>query len=137
MSQDSALDSVRDYITSSFDEKSHENLKTILGAFGLREYDDKYFDYPEMDLIVPLDNREPVYLQVNVLRYQINLPFHFVPSVLSTIIYLRMPDFQERLPELQKSGSVLYFQIKQKKVGGEDTLSDYLLGKPFPLRSNS
>jgi len=132
-----SLDSVREYISSSFDKKNHTNLKTIPNVFDIREYSDKYFNYPEMELIVPLDNKKPVYLQVSILRYQINLPFHYVPSVLSSIIYSRMPDFQERLPELQKSGSMLYFQIKQKKIGGVDSLSDYLLGKPIPLQSST
>jgi hypothetical protein len=131
------LEPVRDYIINSFDDVNQKKLRTIPNRFDFREYKDKYFSSPEMELIVPLDNKEPVYLQINVLRYQINLPFHFVPAVLSGIIYSRMPDFQERLPELKKSGSILYFQIKQKKVGGKDTLSDYLLGKPFQLQSNS
>ena len=131
-----SLNSVREYISSSFDETNHMSLKTIPGVFDLREYTDKHFGSPEMELIVPLNNKESVYLQINVLKYQINLPFHYVPSVLSSLIYLRMPDFKERLPELQKSDAVLFFQIKQKKAGGVDTLSDYLLGKQIPLQSS-
>lgn len=131
------LNPVREYISSSFDEKNHMGLKTIPNIFDLREYYDKYFSNPEIELIVSLDNKKPVYLQVNILRYQINLPFHYVPSVLSSLIYSRMPDIQERLPELQKSGSILYFQIKQAKIGGVDSLCDYLLGKQIPLQLNT
>lgn len=116
-----SLNPVREYISSSFNETNHMNLKTIPSVFDLREYNDKYFSSPEIELIVPLDNRESVYLQINILRYQINLPFHYVPSVLSNLIYSRMPDFQEQLPELQKLGSILYFQIKQVKIGGVDS----------------
>lgn len=129
------LNPVREYISSSFDETNHMDLKTIPSVFDLREYSDKYFSSPEIELIVPLDNKESVYLQINILRYKINLPFHYVPSVLSSLIYSRMPDFQERLPELQKSGSILYFQIRQAKIGGVDSFCDYLLGKQIPLQS--
>lgn len=131
------LDPVRDYIINSFDEANHVNLRTIPDVFDLREYSDKYFDHPDMELIVPLDGKEPVRLQVSILRYQIRLPFHYVPSVLSSLIYSRIPDFREKLPELQKSDSILYFQIRQAKIGGVDSFCDYLLGKQTPLQSST
>jgi hypothetical protein len=130
-----SLNLVRAYISSSFDETNHMDLKTTPSVFDLREYKDKYFSSPEIELIVPLENTESVYLQINILRYQINLRFHYVPSVLSSLIYSRMPDFQQQLPELQKQGSILFFQIKQVKIGGVDSLWDYLLGKPIPLET--
>jgi len=110
---------------------SDSELKPKSETFGIREYQDKYFDNPEIELIVPLDDNEFVYLQINFLEYQVNLPFHFVPSVLSNLIYSKMPDFGTRLPVLQKSGSFLYFPIKQTKLGGIESFSDYLLGKPI------
>ena len=126
------LDVVRKYILNSFDETKHAELKMDQNIFDFRECDGKYFDSPDMELIMPLDNKESVYLQVSILRYQIRLPFHYAPPVLSHLIYSRMPDFKERLPELQKSGSFLYFSIKQVKIGNAVSLCDYLLGKPLP-----
>ena len=122
---------VREYICSSFEHSKQSELKLKKDVFGIREYKDKYFDNPELEIIIPLDNKEFVYLQINFLRYQINLPFQFVPSVLSYLIHSGMPDFSTKLSELRKSDSFLYFPINQTKVGGMESIYDYLLGKPI------
>lgn len=126
------LNPIREYIFSSFDKTKHSELKSKNELFGIREYKDKYFDSPEIVVIVPLNDKESVYLQVNFLRYQVNLPFHFAPPVLSYLIRSMIPDFSTKLPELQRAGAFLYFSTKQKKIGEIESVFDYLLGKPLP-----
>ncbi len=127
------LEPVREYIFSSFDEKNHSTLKAGNETFGLREYKEKYFPDPEMDLIVPLDGRSSIYLEVNFLRYQVRLPFQCVPSILKYLIYSRMPDIEKKIPEFAKTGELLYFSIRHTKRDNSVTIFDYLLGKPIPI----
>lgn len=127
------LEPVRKYIFSSLDEKNHSSLQVEAETFGLREYQEKYFPDPEMVLIVPVDGRSSVHLQINFLRYQVRLPFQFVPSVLKNLIYFRISDIDKKIPELQAAGKFLYFSIQHAKRADTITVLDYLLGKPVPM----
>lgn len=124
------LEPVRKYIFSSLDEKNQPSLKVEAETFDLREYKEKYYPDPEMDLIVPVDGRSSVRLEINFLRYQVKLPFQYVPSVLKNFIYSRMPDIDKKIPELQAAGEFLYFSIRHAKRANTITVLDYLLGKP-------
>ena len=129
----SNLEPVRKYIISSFDKANVHSLDAKKDeAFELREYEEKYFHDPEMNLIVPIDNRNYVYLEINFLRYQIKLPFQFAPSILESMIYSNMPDINKKLSALEKSGDHIYFKIVHSKADCAECILDYLLGKPIP-----
>ncbi len=126
---------VREYILRSFDEQIDEQSEQpTSGAFGIREYYSQVFPHPEIVLAVPVDGKTFVHLEVNFLRYQISLPLHFVPSVLSQI-YGAMPDFDERLSEVMKAGEYFYSPIVCSKQDGHECLYDFLMGKPIPASS--
>jgi hypothetical protein len=125
-----ALNPVRDYILQSFDpvaEKTFENPSS--GGFCIREYEEQFFTDPEFVLIIPIDDTTFVHLQVNFLRYQVRLPFHFMPQVLTELILSRMPNFRERLPELKKTGAALFVPILCTKANAHECLYNYLMGK--------
>lgn len=125
---------VRRYILQSFDKTPDEQLKQqSLDDFCIKEYYTQYFPHPELTLAIPVDGKTFVHLEVNFLRYQIHLPFDFVPSLLTDLIYSAMPDFKEKLPELIKTDGYLYAHIPCSKLDGHECIYDYLMGKSVPL----
>lgn len=127
---------VREYILRSFDEQFNEHSEQpASGGFGIREYYSQVFPHPEIVLAVPVDGKTFVHLEVNCLRYQISLPLHFVPSVLSQLIYHAMLDFNERLPEILTAGGYFYSPIVCSKQDDHECIYDYLMGKPMPASS--
>jgi hypothetical protein len=129
------LDPVREYILSSFDKEQHKNLKASYATFGIREYKDKFFETPTIEIILPFEE-EVIYLQIQLFKYQIKLPFHYSQADFSDFIYSRMPDINERLPELKKSVGHLYFEIlNHSKANCPECMLDYILGKPIPAQT--
>ena len=124
-----ALDPVRDYILRSF-EVDDDNLQSpneddccLLENYG------RFLTDPIMNLVIPL-NQKQNYLQVNFLRYQIRLPFPINnPELLYDQLYLRMPDLDDKLPELSASGQEIFFPIEYKGLNQHNIFFDYLLEK--------
>jgi len=133
-----SLDPVRDYILQSFDPITAKDLiHPDEVNFTVREYKSEYFPDPELSFIYPLEFNQRVYLQVNCIKYEIRLPFRYVRSVFESLVREGMPDFDEKLPELQKTGGCLFFPIQQTKADGSLSLYDYLIGKPIPGMSDT
>jgi len=124
----SALDPVREYILSSFNEEHHKNLKATYPSFELREYKSKVVDVPTLEIIVDLGEK-PV-LHIDISRYQIRLPFPCSIPILLNMIYARMPDVYEQISKLKESGDHIYFQLRHSKANCRECILDYLLGKP-------
>jgi hypothetical protein len=129
------LDPIREYILSSFDKEQSKNLKMSYPSFGLQEDKNKFTEAPTIEIIISLEP-EVAYLQIHLFTYQIKLPFHYVPIALSAFVHLQMPDINERLPELKKSGDLIYFEIvNHSKVHCAECPLDYVLGKPVPAQT--
>jgi hypothetical protein len=128
-----SLNPVRDYILQSFDPVAAKNLTHPDEVnFTVREYKSQYFPDPQLVFIYPLENNQRVYLQVSFFEYEIRLPFRFVQPILEGLVRMAMPDFNKKLPELQKTGDCLTFPIQQIKADGNVSFYDYLIGKPIP-----
>ena len=124
---------VREYILRSFEKQFDEKSEHIkLGDYGIREYLNQVYINPEILLVVPVDNKTFVHLEINFKRYNISLPMHFSPSVLRQLIYKEMPDYDKKKSEILDAGGYLYSPIVSSKQDGKDSIYDYLLGKPFP-----
>jgi hypothetical protein len=129
----SALNEVRGYILHSFVESDPTKIDfSSSNAFNLGEYNDFHFPTPEIDVIVPLDNKTPVHIQVNFQRYQVRLPFFYIPSVLAQLIYFKFPYLPQMRSELAEAGNCIYLPITCSKIDVHDCFFDYLLGKPLP-----
>jgi hypothetical protein len=127
-----SLDPVRDYLLQSFDPITAKDLIHPDDInFTVQEYKSEYFPDPELFFIYPLEFDQCVYLQVNCFKYEIRLPFRYVRSLFESLVREEMPDFDEKLPELQKAGGYLFFPIKQTKSDGNLSIYDFLLGKPI------
>lgn len=128
---------VRKYILQSFNKKvDNQSTQTLADNFDIKEYHNQYFCHPQLTLAIPVDGKTFVHIEVDFLRYQIHLPIHFVPSVLTNLIYRAMPDFKERIPKLIKTDGYLYTIISCCKLDGHECIYDYLMGKPIPLDAN-
>lgn len=123
------LDVVRNYILKSFDDNENKNLETPKSPnFGLTECEKHNFENPEIALIIPMDKKTPIHLQVSFLDYHIRLPFHFVPQVLQAMI-LSVPSVARQLHNISGTDAVLYSPILCNKLDGHDCIWDYILGK--------
>lgn len=126
------IDIVRDYILRSFDEDALANLEIPqLDNFGLTECKDHYFENPEIALVIPVDGKTIIHLQISFLDYHVRLPFHFVPHVIQAMI-LSTPDIANQLPGIRGTEAILYSPILCNKSDGHDCKWDYILGKPIP-----
>lgn len=127
-----SLDIVRDYILKSFGDKTSPDLKTPNSDnFGLTECKEHNFENPEIGLIIPMDNKTSIHLQISFLDYHIRLPFHFVPFVLQAMI-LNVPAIADQLPQLRGTDIRLYSPITCNRSDRHDCKWDYVLGKPIP-----
>jgi hypothetical protein len=124
-----ALDPVREYILRSFEvdddslQPPEEDNCCLLENYG------RFLTDPIMNLIIPL-NQKLNYLQVNFLRYQIRLPFPINnPELLFDQLYLKMPDLDDKLPELRATGHEIIFPIEYKGLNQHNIFFDYLLEK--------
>lgn len=127
-----SLDPVRKFILSSFENDVFDLYKDLESEFfHVKQYTDIEFKDPILRLIVPLDEEKIIHLQVNFLQYQIHLPFHIVPNIISSLIELSKPDFFSQLPEIKKQTDHVYFNIDCCKLDNHDCVFDYLMGKAF------
>jgi hypothetical protein len=123
---------VRKYIIRSSIKSNAEKL--VLPAspvISFQEYKKLYFPDPELHLIIPIDGKSHVHLQISFLKYQVRLPFFFVPDLLSALIYGSVPDLKERLPQLREEDTFLYVPIITDKFNSLENVFDYILGKPL------
>jgi hypothetical protein len=128
----SGLDIVRDYIIKSFDDEASANLRRPKSDnFGLTECKEHNFENPEIALVIPMDEKIRIHLEVSFLDYHIRLPFYFVPHVLQAMI-LNIPDVANQLPGLRGTETIMYSPIMGNKYNGRDFIWDYVLGKPIP-----
>lgn len=128
------LDPVREYILSSFDKEHYKDLRTSYPNFGLREYKDKFFESPTIEIILPFEE-EAIHLQIQLFRYQIKLPFHYNPVVFANFIDSHMPGIFKILPELKKSGDHIFFDVtNHSKINCTKCILDDILGMPIPLQ---
>jgi hypothetical protein len=127
-----SLDPVRDYILQSFEPIASMNLiHPDKPNFTLREYETRFFPDPELCIIYPLENNQKVYLQVNYSKYEIRLPFRYYRLAFEWFVKMWMPDYEEKLPLLQRAGCYLFIPIREIKAVGKLSLLDLLLGKPI------
>ena len=125
-----ALDPVREYILTSFEDIGPERL--VLPAsivLDLNECTAHFFEDPEIGLLVPFDGSLNVHLQVSFLDYHVRLPFHFVRFVLQALLFSQ-PGILSGVKE-QRVHNV-YMPISCNKLGGHSCRWDYVLGKPIP-----
>jgi hypothetical protein len=125
------LNPVREYILSSFEDTVPERL-ALPKSVSLHECSEHYFTDPEIVLIVPLDGKSFVHLQISFLDYHIKLPFHFVQEALQTLVFSQ-PDIVKTLPEVMgQEDATIYSPISCNKLDGHDCIWDYVLGKQIP-----
>jgi hypothetical protein len=131
------LDFVREYIIKSF-ESENENMYQELESdeFKVKQYNNLYFIDPELRLIIPLDGKEYIRLEINFLDYQISLPFHHVPYLLNHLINFFIPNFNDQLPILKKTGNFIYFIIDSSMKTSIDSIYQYLMGKNIEKINN-
>lgn len=123
---------VREYIIRSSIKSNAETI--VLPAspvISFQEYKKLYFPDPELHLIIPINGKRYVHLQISFLKYQVRLPFFFVPDLLSALVYGNIPDLKERLPQLIKDDAFLYVPITINKFDYSENIYDYILGKPL------
>ena len=85
----------------------------------------------ELGVVVPAQKDINVYLRIRFLHNEVRLPFPFVPEVLGSLLFSRMPDFRERLTEVEDENGFLYMPIRCTKLDGHNCVWDHVLGKPF------
>jgi hypothetical protein len=85
----------------------------------------------ELGVVVPAQKDVNVYLRIRFLHNEVRLPFPFVPEVLGSLLFSRIPDFRERLKEVEDDKGFLYVPIRCTKLDGHDCVWDHVLGKPF------
>ena len=128
----SGLNLVRDYIVKSLDEEANAHLeRPKLDDFGLTECKEHNFETPEICLVVPVDGKTCIYLQISFLDYHVRLPFHGIPEILQGMI-LDVSEYANRLPDLIGTEGYLYCPISCNKADGHDCRWDNILGKPIP-----
>jgi hypothetical protein len=126
-----SLDPVREYILSSFKDIPDEELKLPQSKdIGLHECSEHFYNNPEIGVVIPVDGKSFVHLQVSFLDYHIRLPFHFVPHVLQALMS-GVPEVYNKLPEIAGSEGYLYTPVMCNKTDGHECKWDYVLGKPI------
>ena len=79
------LDRIRDYILWSLSDTSDQPPK--FDDFGIQECRSHYYQEPEIGLVIPLDGKTGVHLEISIFDYHMELPIHhYVPPILSTLI---------------------------------------------------
>jgi len=126
------LDPVRDCIVRSFGNVAQKNMKIPKSDdLRLQECKECYYEDPEIAMIVPLNGKVPVHLEVSFLDYHIKLPLHAAPLVLQALIDLNL-DRAELLPSPAGSEPFLKVAVACTKRDRHDCRWDYVLGKPIP-----
>jgi len=129
----SDMDRVRDYILSSFSATPDRPPK--LDDFGIQECGAHFYQEPQIGVVIPLDGKTGVHLEISLFDYHIRLPFnHFVPPILSTLIQ-QNEEISKEMPKLLREGAKLFIPIECTKMDGHECLWDYILGKPLPADS--
>lgn len=124
---------VRDYISKSF--TNAPDPRPELDDFGMQECNIHYSQEPEIGLVIPLDGKVGVHLEISLFDCHIRLPFHhFIPSTLSILIQCN-EEISKEMPKLIEKKAKLYISVKCTKMDGHDCLWDYVLGKPIPVDS--
>ena len=104
--------------------------------FKVKQYNNLCFNDPELRLIIPLDGKELIHLEINFFDYQISLPFHHVPNLLNYLVDFYMPDFKDQFPELKKTSNFLYFMIDNSSKLPTDSIYQYLMGRRIDTKNN-
>lgn len=124
------LDRVREYILRSFTDTPDRPPK--FDDFGIQECGTHYFQEPVIGLVVPLDGKTGVHLEISLFDYHVRLPFHhYVPQALWILIQ-RNEEISKEIPRLLGEGARLYAPIECTKMDGHECLWDYVLGKLSP-----
>ncbi len=124
------LDRVREYILRSFTDMPDQPPK--FDDFGIQECKSHFYQEPVIGLVIPLDGKTGVHLEISLFDYHVRLPFHhYVPQTLWALIQ-RNEEISKEIPRLLAEGARLYAPIDCKKMDGHECLWDYVLGKPIP-----
>jgi hypothetical protein len=118
------INPIREFILDSF-----EGVPNIPEDCTIREYNDKFFDTPELHVMTPF-NGEIVHLRICALSYQINLPFQCFTDILTPLIKSYMT--KELWESIQKHGvdkAIPSFKVDCTKTIPHDCIWDEILMK--------
>ncbi len=127
-----AINPVRDYIFQSLYRDADILVFPESDDVLVVDNSENPFGDPDIGVVIPGREDEKIHLQISFLRYQIRLPFQFVPAVLGSLVHSRMPNFRAKLAEFGEQNAFIYIPIACTKIAIHDCLWDYVMGKPIP-----
>jgi hypothetical protein len=130
------LDPVRGYILKSF-EKDTKDLKIPdRNLFAIGKYEGKSFSEPMLFVVVPLDGKNVIHLQVIFLEYMIKLPLNFDPNGLGIFwsMALQRLGYKESISELQGRDEDIFIQFNVDKPHSLHSPYDTLFGKAKTIK---
>jgi hypothetical protein len=126
------LDALRLYIQNSFQQKRGQQPPlpdlNLLRAFMCNGHSQPN---PQIGLVVPMDRRTVIHLQVTFLNYRILLPFYLLPNVFDARIINQQPPMQ-----VDNATIALYRPVSCTKTSRHACVWDAVLGTPTITLNN-
>lgn len=126
----SGMQTVRNFIIDSFNNKSKELPLPSFDNFKIENFVNKYFPHPLISLVFPLRDKAKVYLFVAFLDKAVTLPFRYnknIPQWVFKQVYDKNP---KRFDQLMENQSPLELRILCTKTAVHECIFDLLMGKP-------
>lgn len=121
------LNRVREYITHSFTDKPDPPPKDE--DFKIQECSSHSFQEPQIGLVIPLDGKTPVHIEISLFDYHIRLPFHHYNQPILAVLIQRNEEISKNMEKLTNEGAKLFVKVDCTKMDSHDCIWDYVLGK--------